>query len=370
MKLRLLGLAVSLVCLTAWSATAQTLSVGDNSPALEVSRWVKGDKVEKLEKDQTYVVEFWATWCGPCKTSIPHLTELQKKYKDKGVKIIGVSVGEKDQKIVEPFVKKMGDKMVYSVALDDVPKGGDAGDGKMAKNWMAASESEGIPTAFIVKSGKIAWIGHPMKLDKPLEAVTGPDFDLARFVSATRTEMAKEKAQAEVMDKKIETLVRQIEKLGDKSTPKQVLEAIDKAIAESPDLEEMFGLQKYGLMIQAGDKNASAYGTKLVEGILKDDPEDLNDIAWLNLDEEGEIPEGMRDLKMALKAALRANELSKGEDGEILDTLALAYFKTGDPAKALETQEKALKATPDADADKKARLKRYQKAVDDKKKKP
>jgi thiol-disulfide isomerase/thioredoxin len=57
-----------------------TLKIGDPAPPLAVSKWVKGTPVKKLGDGQVHVVEFWATWCGPCKVSIPHLTELAKKY--------------------------------------------------------------------------------------------------------------------------------------------------------------------------------------------------------------------------------------------------------------------------------------------------
>jgi len=67
------------------------------------------------------------------------------------------------------FVEDMGDKMDYRVALDAVPEGKDAQDGAMSKNWMGAADQNGIPTAFIVNGdGVIAWIGHPMRMDKPL----------------------------------------------------------------------------------------------------------------------------------------------------------------------------------------------------------
>jgi len=61
--------------------------------ALKISDWVKGKPVDLAagKGKQVYVIEFWATWCGPCRTSIPHLTELQKKFKDKGVTFVGVS---------------------------------------------------------------------------------------------------------------------------------------------------------------------------------------------------------------------------------------------------------------------------------------
>jgi len=71
-------------------ADGPTLKPGDAAPALQVKQWVKGDAVKGFAKDKIYVVEFWATWCGPCKASIPHLTELAKSHKD--VTFVGVSV--------------------------------------------------------------------------------------------------------------------------------------------------------------------------------------------------------------------------------------------------------------------------------------
>ena len=157
-----------------WPATAraepQPLSVGDPAPKLAVKSFVKGEPVSEFEPGKNYVVEFWATWCGPCRTSIPHLTELQKKNAD--VTFIGVSVWERDQAKVKPFVDEMGDKMAYRVAVDAVGEKENGSEGAMAKTWMTAAGQDGIPTAFIInKEGKIAWIGHPMSMDKPLEKI-------------------------------------------------------------------------------------------------------------------------------------------------------------------------------------------------------
>jgi thiol-disulfide isomerase/thioredoxin len=357
MRSRVLSLVAAILCVCAVQARAQTLSVGDDAPAIEVSKWAKGDKVDKLEKDRTYVVEFWATWCGPCRVSIPHLTQLQKKYKD--IRFVGVAVWEQDQSKVAPFVESMGDKMDYSVALDDVPKGQDGNGGKMAKSWMTASGSNGIPTAFIVKSGKIAWIGHPMSMDQPLEKVISPSFDIAKAVSEAREEKAKEG--------RLQAFVQKFMALGPTATAKDRIALIDKALEETPGLESTLGAQKYVFLFQAKDKDASAYGTKLVEGALKDESNALNQIAWLNLDPDSNVADADRDFKLALKAAKRAGEITKGEDGPILDTLALAYFKTGEPKKALDAQEKAIKLMGDAEPGMKDRLNQYRKAVGEKK---
>jgi thiol-disulfide isomerase/thioredoxin len=137
-----------------------TLKVGSAAPSIQISDWVKGSPVKGFEKGKVYVVEFWATWCPPCRDSIPHLTELQKKHK--GITVVGVAGSERKgkdgddrlQKLKE-FVSKQAGKMDYTVGYD--------ADRKMVKDWMAASGQKGIPCAFIVGGdGKIAWIGNPL----------------------------------------------------------------------------------------------------------------------------------------------------------------------------------------------------------------
>src|SRR5579862_5736966 len=99
---------VGLVC------SAFALDIGPNSapPPLDVKTWIKGSPVKEFLPDKTYVVEFWATWCGPCKESIPHLTELAKKYAGKAT-FTGVSVYEKNAPVGE--FANYGDKVAAFV---------------------------------------------------------------------------------------------------------------------------------------------------------------------------------------------------------------------------------------------------------------
>ena len=140
------------------------IKIGESAPALKPSGWVQGDPVKVPEPGKTYLIEFWATWCAPCRESIPHLNELHNKYKSKGLTVIGTNVGEDPQRVKE-FVEKLGDKMTYRVALDET----DA----MAKVWYAGDENNPIPFAFLINSqGKIAWKGFPLDLDeKTIEKV-------------------------------------------------------------------------------------------------------------------------------------------------------------------------------------------------------
>src|SRR5688572_28676628 len=64
---------------------------GDPAAPLKIKEWVKGGPLDVHDGKNVYVVEFWATWCPPCRTSIPHLAELQKRFKNRGVVIVGIS---------------------------------------------------------------------------------------------------------------------------------------------------------------------------------------------------------------------------------------------------------------------------------------
>jgi thiol-disulfide isomerase/thioredoxin len=360
--LAILGLA----CAAGRSAAAEPLTVGDPAPKLEVKEFVKGDAVTGFEKGKVYVVEFWATWCGPCRATIPHLTELQKKHKD--VTFIGVSAFETDQGAVKPFVKEMGDKMDYRVAMDDVPAGGKRDEGKMAKNWMIAAEQGGIPTAFIVNGdGKIAWIGHPTAMDKPLDEIVAGKWDLKAAVAKLKADQARSRKMREVRTKVVEAQR--------KNDPKALLAVLDELLGNDPDLEPQLGMGKFKVLAElpGSEDKAVEYGKHLMDKVFKDNVEGLNFIAWTVVDparKEGPDRKEKPDpklVKLALAAAQRADELGKGKEGHIADTLARAYFLNGDVAKALELQERAVtqaKGTPfEKDPGLQQRLEEYRKAA-------
>lgn len=143
-----------------------TLKVGDAAPALAVDNWVKGEAVPKFERGKVYVVEFFATWCLPCKASIPQMTEMQRTNPDLVFICIAGSEllkkGESDTRLqkLSDFVKSQGAAMGYRVGYDSSTS--------MSNNWLKAAGVRGIPSGFVVNGeGKVAYIGHP--LDVPFQ---------------------------------------------------------------------------------------------------------------------------------------------------------------------------------------------------------
>jgi thiol-disulfide isomerase/thioredoxin len=182
MRLLFIVILVGGVATSTAEPGAGALGIGDPAPALQVGAWVQGEPVTEFAPDKVYLIEFWATWCGPCLESIPHLNEIAAAYDGKGLVVIGQNISEPDESRVKPFVEKMGDKMTYRVALDDKLQ---TEKGAMATTWLNASGASGIPLAFLVgKDGKIAWIGHPMVLERTvIEKVLAGTFDLKKAVA-------------------------------------------------------------------------------------------------------------------------------------------------------------------------------------------
>jgi thiol-disulfide isomerase/thioredoxin len=348
----------------ALSGWAQTLTVGDPAPTLPVAKWVKGQPVKEFQQGKVYVVEFWATWCGPCRQTIPHLTKLAEKYKDK-VTIIGVSVWERANandpnahiQRVEKFVQDMGNQMNYTVAVDGA-------EGVIAKTWMEAAGQNGIPTAFVIDQQKrIVWIGHPMGgLDEVLEKVLAGNFDWK--AEAERQKRIREQMEAIQADYAAYVQLMQQRKYAD------ALAKLDAMIPKYSEFASDLKVTRFETLLRVDEKQAYAYALQLAQNEFKDNAQVLNILAWTIVDDDTNPPLKSPDYQAAITIARRAVELTKEQDASILDTLAYAYFKSGDVQNALKYQKMAVDLaekdpamSADAKQEIRARYEKFQKAA-------
>jgi thiol-disulfide isomerase/thioredoxin len=336
---RMIRKTTALAAGLAFGATAicaagdEYMTIGDEAPAIDIAHWVKGDKIDGFESGKVYVLEFWATWCGPCVASMPHLSELQEKYRDYDVTFVGVS-DEPLQTVVEFLFrtyKKDGkihnDRTHYTLTCDP--------DESVKNAYFKAAGQNGIPCAFIIgKDTHVEWIGHPMKIDEALDGVVRDSWDRDAF----RAKWEKSESQKREM-----MAMRQ--KLGEAMADEDYDAAVaimDGMIADNPDSVNL-KVQKLNILLAhpGGEKKAYGLAHELAESNW-DDAQMLNMIAWTIVDDKRVKH---RNFDFALKAALRANELTEDKDPAILDTVARAYYESGNLHKAIKWQTKAVESS-------------------------
>jgi len=87
-------------------------------------------------KGKVVVLDFWATWCPPCRAEIPHFIELQKQYQSQGLVVIGVSLDQGGPGVVSSFAKQQNINYPIVMGTEDVAK--------------AYGNIEAIPTTFVI----------------------------------------------------------------------------------------------------------------------------------------------------------------------------------------------------------------------------
>lgn len=319
------------------AAPGQVLMPGDPAPELRVSQWIKGDPIARFEKGQVYVVELWATWCGPCRRSVPHLTELAKKH-GKDVVIIGISVREVGDDIVggvRRFVAEMGDRMQYHVAMDSADKGTE-------RLWQDAALRRGIPVAFIVgKDGRLAWIGHPMVMADPLQRVIAGNFD----VSVWRAEFQKDIDRV-MREEAGLALIAAAQEMGKKGLVAEALDELDSVFREIPELaRDVFRTKAVILATdEAGIRDLigqapGMLGANASEALANASLFIVRDMKRADLD-----PKIERSARLMAAAALKT--MTKEMEIPVLYYVSMLHLQLEDFPSAATHLERLLKAIP------------------------
>jgi thiol-disulfide isomerase/thioredoxin len=315
------------------------LGIGDPVPKMVVAKWLKGDAVNSFEPNMVYVLEFWATWCGPCVAAMPHLSDLQHELKSQGLVIIGVtSKAQNSEEDVTKFMAKKGERMRYASAFCETDETDTA--------FMKAADQHGIPCSFVIdRSGKVAYIGHPMMLDDVLPKVLDGTWKGQKDIEAI------EKIQEEFFGilgkatKEPDTAIRELADFDDKH----------------PNKKNAFADQRFIIFVSAKkwDTVKTLADQLIAKAIAKKDSGSLGLISYV-LASDKMNPE-KKHVDLAVKAAEAGLKLDGEDDTRSLLALADAHLANGAKDKAIEFGEKALKSTDNEDFKKyiDARLKVY-----------
>lgn len=319
-----------LALFTSFSCIAQekkVLTVGDRAPEIQYSRWLKGTPFKPDQKDMVYVYEFWATWCGPCIAAMPHLSDLARKYKGKA-QVVGVNVWEKTKEqpyesaipAVERFVNASGTRMDYNVIMDNNAQ-------HMGNNWLLAAGQKGIPATIVIKNGVIQWIGHPIKLDGPLDSLVNGTFDLETFKKVYAKRQEASSKQNEQMDR----IFKAVKDAADAGNFEQLAKSIEDGAKEIPYLKGALQSRMFeALLTKKSAQEAFTYADEMLKGV----PGFKSSLAMMVLDQ--------KNLDKASYA--KAIEWLRGPNTNsmILDKIADGYVKIGDYKSAVAAMEEAV----------------------------
>jgi tetratricopeptide (TPR) repeat protein len=220
--------------------------------------------------------------------------------------------------------------MAYNVAADNNEQ-------HMAKKWMIASGQNGIPSTFLLKNGKIIWIGHPMALDSIMEAVIDGKYDMEAY----KQKFEGMTARNEAFMAKFKAL-EPIQKAFQAKEYDKAIAMIDTADATDPDVSLQLKMMRFQILInQKKESEALDFAANWV----KENKGVGGSLAGIILGTDSLSP----------KTYLYAAELGKdilNEEGVVTPLvhhfIAKAYGKAGDLKTAIAEEEKALQGAKDA----------------------
>ncbi|MGB8194101.1 MAG: TlpA disulfide reductase family protein [Chitinophagaceae bacterium] len=318
-----------------------SLNIGDQAPPLRLRGWLKGTPVERLEKGRLYVVEFWATWCAPCRSAMPHLSALARKYRN-ALTVLSIDVMEKKTtpfEKIKAFVDSMGDLMDYAVAAEQGYL--------MQTGWLNAAETQGIPTCFIINAeGKIAWIGHPMLLEEVLPEILNNTWDIKAALARRNLHRRLAKLDSEAYYELIR-FRHDPYKPQELRDPDSVLLIINEIVKKEPGLKytPTIAFQTFVALLKTDPQKAYEYGKVVLVTPTYTEP------AWPQIRAAVKMYADKLNLPAQIyrlgAEAYRAeiDHIAFPENVDLYkyyNNMAILYWRANDTLKAIDAQQKAI----------------------------
>lgn len=149
-NLKIVALFAALLVVAILAGCATPAKPASDVPQFSLSSLEGKTVAMKDLSNKVVIVDFWATWCGPCREEIPHLNELYSELKGKGLEIVGISMDTDGTDGVKDFAREF--RIQYPIVM---------GDEKVAESFGGII---GLPTTFVIdRKGKVAkkYIGLP-----------------------------------------------------------------------------------------------------------------------------------------------------------------------------------------------------------------
>ncbi len=282
--------------------TTAAMMVGQPAPSIEVSEWLGGKHQALFQPGTQYVVEFMASWCAPCRKSLPHMSDLADRYRERGVVFIAVAAAEEgDAAGLKSLVREGSIRFPIAYVEDQ----------EVYRNWMQAGRTFGLPWVFLVNAdGRIAWWGQPFFADfEPALAamVAGDQAGLSTFQKALKA--PRNASQGWAMQRDFEVARAEQDWI-------RALKLVDSL--GSLDLQRYWWEQIEGLRIadvQLHDSAATVdRARRILASSLHNNPHALTELAEA-LGDESRASE--QRVLLAMRAIQRASELTRGQNASV-----------------------------------------------------